>query len=216
MGKALRKDPLDPDAPARLVRLGSPRRLRTIFDTNLRTSYAAGRWERIQRAKEDLPYLRYVATLDNRTRPDHREWHGTVLPVDHPFWQTHYPPNGWRCRCTVIQLSARQLRSRGYEVSEGPPPGSGRTREWVNTRTGEVQDVPVGIDPGWNHNTGVMGSAQKLGRLIDRLDEPGLDPGLARSMVREGIEGAAFRDFLTGAVPGDWPVAVAPRNVLDG
>lgn len=51
----------------------------------------------------------------------------------------------------------------------------GRTREWVNTRTGEVQDVPIGIDPGWNHNTGVMGSTQKLNRLA----EPALDPGLA-------------------------------------
>ena len=134
-----------------------------------------------------LPYLRYVATLDDRTRPDHRAWHGTVLPVDHPFWQTHYPPNGWRCRYTVIQFSERQLRARGYEVSEGPPSGSGRTREWVNTRTGEVQNVQIGIDPGWNHNTGIVRSRTRLNRLIERLDlpvgqagDPGLDPGLAR------------------------------------
>lgn len=82
-------------------------------------------------------------------------------------------------------------------------------RRWVNTRTGEVQSVQVGIDPGWNHNTGVMGSTQKLSRMADRLDEPALDPGLARSMVREGVRDTAFLDFLSGAV------AVAPRALLD-
>ena len=91
----------------------------------------------------------------------------------------------------------------------------------MNTRTGEVQNVPIGIDPGWNHNTGVMRSRTKLNRLIDRLDDPQLDPGLARNMVQEGIRdlsagqaGTAFLDFLTGAVAGDWPVAVVPQKVL--
>ena len=146
----------------RLVQLGSPRRLRTIFDTNLRTSYAAEQWQRIQRVKDDLPYLRYVGVLDSRILPQHRVWHGTVLPVDHPFWQTHFPSNGWRCRCSVVQFSESQLKARGYRVSDAPPPGWDRTRPWVNTRTGEVQSVQAGINPGWNHNTGVMGSTQKL------------------------------------------------------
>ena len=43
--------------------------------------------------------LRYVAVLDARTRPEHRAWHGLILPIDHPLWDTHYPPNGWGCRC---------------------------------------------------------------------------------------------------------------------
>ncbi|MCX7366772.1 MAG: phage minor head protein [Alphaproteobacteria bacterium] len=67
-----------------VVQLGSQRRLETIFNTNMRTSYAAGRWEQIQRTKADLPYLMYSAVLDKRTRPAHRSWHGTVLHVDDP------------------------------------------------------------------------------------------------------------------------------------
>ncbi len=148
-----KQDLVDPrTGEPRTVQLGSPRRLATIYDVNLRTAYAAGRWERIERTAEARPFLRYVATLDSRTRPQHRAWHGTVLPFDHPFWETHYPPNGWRCRCTVQQLSARDLERFGYEESEAAPPIE--ASPWRNPRTGETIDVPLGIDPGWGYNVG--------------------------------------------------------------
>ncbi|MEI9885923.1 MAG: phage minor head protein [Rhizomicrobium sp.] len=67
------------------VQLGSARRLETIFDTNMRTSYAAGRYLSIERNKQSQPYMRYVAVQDDRTRPLHRAWDGTTLPVDDPW-----------------------------------------------------------------------------------------------------------------------------------
>lgn len=99
--------------------------------------------------------FRYVAVLDARTRPEHMAWHGTVLRWDHPWWQTHYPPNGWRCRCTVMQLSEDDLEDDGFTPSDRPPPGS--TRPWTNRRTGETVQVPAGIDPGFQHNVGLLG-----------------------------------------------------------
>lgn len=45
--------------------------------------------------------LVYQAVLDDRTRPEHAELHGATYPVDHVFWDSYYPPNGWNCRCTV-------------------------------------------------------------------------------------------------------------------
>ena len=69
-GRQMMTDPLT--GKERLVQLGSVHRLRTIFDTNLRTSYAAGQWQRILRVKDDLPYLRYVGVLDSRIRPQDR------------------------------------------------------------------------------------------------------------------------------------------------
>jgi len=134
------------------VQLGSPRRLETIFDTNLRTAYAAGEVERQERTKARRPYLRYVAILDGGTRPEHRAWHGTVLPADDPWWSTHYPPNGWGCRCAVQQLSDADLERYGYQVSSTAPPSD--TYEWRNPRSGEVRQVPGGIDPGFDHNPG--------------------------------------------------------------
>lgn len=148
-GKADMKDPLTGET--RRVQLGSGRRLKTIFDTNMRTAYAAGKWEKIQRVKARRPYLRYIAIMDGRTRPQHRTWHGTVLPVEDDFWTSHYPPNGWRCRCTIQQLSERDLDRLGYKVSTDP---SIQTRKWANKRTGEITNVPVGIDPGFDYNVG--------------------------------------------------------------
>lgn len=125
-------------------------RSRVIFDTNLRTSNAAGRWEQIQRVKARRPWLRYVAVLDSRTRPEHRAWHGTVLPADDPWWSTHFPPNGWYCRCTVQSLSDRDLERFGYAPSPGAPAIELETR----TAGDRVVQVPKGIDPGFAYNPG--------------------------------------------------------------
>lgn len=134
-----------------LAQLGSPRRLRTIFRVNMQTAYAAGNWQQVQDTKADAPYLMYDAIDDNRTRPQHHAWDGTVLPVDDPWWDTHTPPNGWNCRCSVIQLSRSQLEGMGKAVDQAP---ASPEREYVNPRSGEISRVPVGIDPGWAYNPG--------------------------------------------------------------
>ena len=163
-----RKQMLDPKTgKMREVQLGSPRRLRIIFDTNLRMSYARGRWERIERVAEERPWLRYVAVLDERTRADHSAWHGTVLRWDDPFWNSHYPPNGWRCRCLVQQLSDDDLAAFGFDPSPGPPPGSQVTRPWTNKRTGKLHHIPTGIDPGFAHNVGKLGRAEPAQRMLE-------------------------------------------------
>ncbi|MBI1262959.1 MAG: phage head morphogenesis protein [Rhizobiales bacterium] len=153
-GRALVADPLTGEE--RNVQLGSTRRLGIIFDTNMRTSYAAGHWERIQKTKAARPYLMYVAVLDGRTRPQHRAWNAIILPVDHPFWETHYPPNGWKCRCQVLQLSQRDLENMGLGVSSDADIEDflSNTSEFRNNRTGEVTKVPAGIDPGFSYNAG--------------------------------------------------------------
>lgn len=148
-----RKDIVDPqDGKTKPATLGSNRRLRTIYDTNMRMAHSAGRWERIERLKDRRPYLRYIAIQDERTRQTHRTWHDTVLPADHAFWDTHYPPNGWRCRCTVQQLSDADLKRFGHKLSKRAPDLG--TRQILDRRQGEIHDVPRGIDLGFDYNVG--------------------------------------------------------------
>lgn len=153
------------------VQLGSTRRLRTIFDTNLRTSYSAGRWEQIQRTKKVLPFLRYVTAEDDDVRPAHRLLHNTVLPVDHPFWEKYYPPNDWGCRCFVQQVGAEDLDRLGLKLTEYDP--SMPDRSVLNRRTGEILRIPQGIGPGFDYNVGKARMRALTPPALDRpLDVP--------------------------------------------
>lgn len=101
-------------------------RVRLIYDTNLRLARASGRWSRYWSNRSALPYLRGVTGRDERVRrppksqADHRAWEGIILAVDHPFWTRWFPPLGFRCRCSVIQMTRSQLARRGAAItSEG-------------------------------------------------------------------------------------------------
>ena len=197
-----RREVTDPNTGERRdVQLGSRRRLRIIYDTNLRSAFAAGRWQRIEQLKARRPFLRYTAVLDSRTRPQHAAWHDTVLPVDHPFWSTHHPPNGWHCRCTVQQLSQRDLDRRGLAVTAPP---AVKKRRHVNSRTGRTSMVPDGIDPGFAFNIG-QAARRSAGEALNRKLET-TPADIARVGIADGLREPAFRRFLTGAVEGNWAI----------
>lgn len=170
---------VDPETgEARPVQLGSIRRLQTIFDVNMRVSFAQGRWEQQKELADEFPYLRYEGVLDSRIRPLHRSWHGVILPLVHPWWKTHYPPNGWRCRCDAVAVSDDDLERNGWTLSEEPDDGAPVT--WINPATGEVLEVPAGIDPGWAYNPGDTDRAAHLAKLaMDKLVELPAEVGAA-------------------------------------
>lgn len=140
----------DPDTgEIQKVQLGSTRRLRTIYHTNLHTAYAAGQWERIQRNKKLFPYLKYIPSDAAEPREAHKPFYNIVLPVDDPFWSTHFPPNGWGCKCNVRALTREQAEKTG--ISKSPVL---KDVEHINTRTGEVEYYPEGVNPSFAHNPG--------------------------------------------------------------
>jgi len=121
--------------------LGSTRRLKTIFRTNMASSYNAGRYREQKRRAESRPYWQYVAVLDQRTRDQHRDLNGKVFRHDDPFWDYFYPPNGSNCRCRVRALSERKLKREGLKVeaTKGDLPKVEKRIKRIDYRTGEVQ-----------------------------------------------------------------------------
>ncbi len=136
---------------------GSDRRLRTIYHTNLHTSYAAGQWSRIQQTKEFLPYLQYMASVSEHPRLSHKRYYGICRPVDDSIWQSITPPNGYGCKCWVKQLTKRQAEQVGIS-----PDQSLKTEKYINPKTGKTSEVPAGIEPSFNHNFDRLTALLKL------------------------------------------------------
>lgn len=141
----------------------NPARLELIFSTNTRQAYAAGQWERIQASKTSHPYIRYVTMGDGLVRDSHAIWANLTLPVDDPFWHTHFPPNGYRCRCRVVSVSQRDydkgLTPRGEDMLKTIP--DVQWKEWVNPSTGASVQVPDGVHPAFAYNVGIAAEHAK-------------------------------------------------------
>lgn len=68
--------------------------------------------------------LQYRTAGDSKVRPEHAALNGVTLPQSDPFWESYYPPNGWNCRCTVVQVRKskfqetprKEAMSRGEEA----------------------------------------------------------------------------------------------------
>lgn len=88
-----------------------------ISHSIIREFHLAERWDKIQQNKENRPYLLYRTAGDNSVRPTHKTLDGILLPVNHSFWDSHFPPNGFGCRCGIRTVSERDLKKKGWEVT---------------------------------------------------------------------------------------------------
>jgi len=133
-----------------------------IYQTNFTASYAAGRWAQLN--DPDLlklrPYWQYVHNdTVQHPRPLHQAWgrKPVVLPPDDPWWRTHFPPNGWGCRCRVVAVRADEYRG-------APAPDDGT---WTKVdRWGEAHDIPKGIDYGWDYAPGASLRPRNLSQQV--------------------------------------------------
>lgn len=103
--------------------LNDVRKIDTTYNSNyLRAEYnfvqssaeMAARWERFAE-DGDRYYLQYRTANDGKVRPEHAALHGVTLPLSDPFWEEFYPPNGWNCRCTVVQVRKSKYPATDHE-----------------------------------------------------------------------------------------------------
>lgn len=101
----------------------TPYQAENIFRTNIQMAYNVGHYKRMTEpgVKELRPYWQYDAVNDSKTRPSHLAMDGRVFMADDPIWDTWFPPNGFKCRCTVKTLSKRQMEQRGLTVETEAP-----------------------------------------------------------------------------------------------
>lgn len=171
-------------------------RVDNIFRTNIQTAYNVGRYRQMADVARERPYWRYDAVNDSRTRPTHAALDGKVFPADHPFWDEWYPPNGFRCRCSVSTLSERQVKERGIQVESDVP----QLIEPVAPLTGNrLPARPLIPDPGFSHHPGKT----VWGGIVDgRLEGDG---GLYKDLDNLRAASDYRRAGLQNVRPGDIP-----------
>lgn len=203
-GKKKMTDPLTGDVID--AQLGSDRRLKTIYNVNLRSAYQKGQYDRTM-ASDLHPYLIYRVGNSVKHRDQHLAWNGLILPKDDPFWDSHFPPNGYGCKCYTRAVS--EARKKKYENEGIKIPstvdGSGggilkiktkppiaEYKQYFNERKGYVEKIPKGITPGFNWNQGNPRTESVKHILNEKLNAfyggakktigavPGLDPEYVR------------------------------------
>ncbi|MBA4792295.1 MAG: hypothetical protein H2041_01370 [Phenylobacterium sp.] len=118
------------------------------------------------RSASTRPYATYHHTPQEHPREHHKAWDKITLPVTHPFWKTHYTPNGWGCKCYVTSSRRAEAVTSEAELKAA---GAYDQVPWTNRRTGETSLVPKGIDKGFDYN---VGEARLAGLAPPAMPEP--------------------------------------------
>lgn len=199
------------DGQPQLVQLGSPHRLKTIYQTNLQSAYMAGRLQ-AQQAADAFPYLMYVAVMDGRTRPSHAALNGKIWPKDDPVWKVIYPPNGFNCRCRTRALTPGQMKREGLTESAQPEIETRDVVAGKDSQAGELfrtvqsgvtvrgangKPITMWVDPGFNASPLAGHPMDELlaKKAIDALgDKAGFE--LVRQEVLSETRLKAWRGFV--------------------
>lgn len=132
-------------------------RIKTIFETNIRTSYMAGRLKQMRdpdmvKLRPFWMYRHADTRVPKSPRPQHVAFDGLVLLWNDPWWNVYFPPNDWVCSCGVHSLSRGDLRRMD---KTGPDPAPEIVRApYTHDATGVTVQLPEGTGYGWDHMPG--------------------------------------------------------------
>lgn len=189
---------VDAQGNAKKVATGGQHRLETIYRTNVAAAYEAGRQQVIFNDRDDDPfgYVMYSAIMDNRTRPTHKALHGKVMEKSDPAWSSISPPNGYNCRCTIVELTQGQIDRYGYKVSKSEGKLSTQVIELPNGKEAQrtLFELDNGAvfktDVGFNHAPKIL----PMQTLFDKAIQA--EPKLATRVLEQTLKNPRVVDDL--------------------
>ncbi len=75
--------------------------LRTEYNTAVIRTRQAADWQRFEQYADILPNLEWMPSTSAHPGADHKVFWGTILPINHPFWNAHRPGDRWNCKCSL-------------------------------------------------------------------------------------------------------------------
>nr|DAN35547.1 MAG TPA: minor capsid component [Caudoviricetes sp.] len=97
--------------------------LRTEYDTAIIRAHQAADWKQFEREADVLPNLKWMPSTSVHPGADHREFWGTILPLDDPFWNIHRPGDRWNCKCGLSSTDEEPTRTPPAEPQSNPQGG---------------------------------------------------------------------------------------------
>ena len=164
------------------------RRLRTIYVTNMKTAYDAGKYEQMMDEVDVAPYWRFVAipkgTLNKNPRPEHAALHNMVLRYDDPFRKIFFGHKGWNCHCSTKNYTKRGIQKLFgkpiEEVVQKSDPNKFVTKtEIIQGKNITTQGYKIGSkevypDAGWDYAPGaynaLLAAQKNLFNEIEKLE----------------------------------------------
>jgi hypothetical protein len=200
------------------AQLGSDRRLKTIYNTNMRNAFLYAKYKRIM----DDPLMTHIMYISSKSsvhpRPIHQQWDELILPKDDPWWGLHLPQKEYGCKCDFQGVS--EFRKSKYEKEGIPTPkridGSGggvipvKTeappevyRTYYNERKGTMERVPQGVHPSFNWDTrGESRNTEALRNLVQKTQDktPEQFNGIISSILKSQANKNDFYGFIEDAL----------------
>ena len=117
--------------------------LQAEYNFAVHSAQSAAQWQEFASDADDF-YLRYRTAGDERVREQHRLLDGITLPVEDKFWDEFFPPNGWNCRCSVIQVP----KHSATPSSSSEAIAKGRSATYLPNSKGENKAKIFRFNPG--------------------------------------------------------------------
>lgn len=114
--------------------------LRAEYEFAVGAAHMAAKWEKFA-AMGDRYNLQYRTAGDKRVRESHSKLHNVTLPIESRFWDEYFPPNGWGCRCTAVQVRKGKfpVSDERLAMENGNQATAGKHQEMFRFNPGKQQ-----------------------------------------------------------------------------
>ncbi|MBQ4405700.1 MAG: hypothetical protein II852_01685 [Bacteroidales bacterium] len=171
--------------------------LQTEYDTAVLRAHQAADWKQFEAEKDVLPNLEWLPSTSPHPGEDHRPYWGTVLPIDHKFWNDHRPGDRWNCKCRLRNTDKEPTAAPAETLVKNLKPSKG-----LESNPGKTGEIFSNKHPYYPENCGKCPFNKGVGRLFANLIKTGKDCSKCRLL----------NDCINRANECIWDARAAQRN----
>lgn len=92
--------------------------LQTEYNLSVAVGQNSAAYVRFKAQKDDFPFVEYQTIGDSSVRAEHAKLNGLIFSLDDPEAMKLWPPNGYNCRCEMLQTNERPATVSSGKVAQ--------------------------------------------------------------------------------------------------